>query len=100
MGINGFDPAIDAFDIHNAENIVQGLKRYLMSFETLEACQYCLGHVGKSQEHHQLKSEYLTNPGQQNITRTNYLDRYKLIKESIRYFKRRTIEKLTGQQMW
>ncbi len=100
IGINGFNPEIDAFDIHKADNIVEGLRRYLMSFETLEACRYCLGHLGKPQEHHQLKSEYLINPGQQNITRGNYLDRFKFIKESIRYFHRRTVEKLTGEQTW
>ena len=100
LGMNDYDPAVDSFDIHGDGDLFLRLRQFLFSSKTLEACRYCLGHVGKFQEHHQLSKEYVSSPKLQNISRKSHLDRYKFAKEAIRYYQRRIIEKLTEKQMW
>lgn len=80
MGMAGYDPAFDAFDIHGARNVYEEVKSFLLCTETLEACRYCLGYLGKTQDHHQLESGLLLDPGLQNITRKSHFDFHKLNK--------------------
>ena len=97
---DGYDPANDAFDIHNSSNIYSDLKRFLMSQRTIDACRFCLGYVGKIQKHHQLGTEYVHHPMRQNIRRTTHLDAKLFLKKSLHYYGRRWFEQLTGKQQW
>lgn len=81
MGISGYDSAPEGFNIHQAGNTSNELKKFLMSEKAMEACRYCLGSLGKTQDHYQLDSEILLNPGLLNITRENALDRNRLVRE-------------------
>ena len=80
MGMAGYDPAQDAFDIHKAKDIFHELKAFLLSSDTMEACRYCLGYLGKSQAHCQLKPEVISDPSLDKITRKEYFDLHKLHK--------------------
>ena len=100
MGISSYDPADDAFDLHGSHDTLGGLKEFLLSSETMEACRYCLGHLGKLQRHHQLDAALIANPGLQNITRETHLDYPKLIKESLGYYGRRLQEKIAKKRRW
>lgn len=99
LGMGGYDPAGDAFSLH-ADNIYDGLREFLLSTKTMEACRFCLGHVGRFQSHHQLSSDMVAQPGLQRITRRTHLDRFKFLKETIRYGRRRVMESVTGKQRW
>jgi len=100
MGADAYDPSQDAFDIHKTNDTFKQLKKFLTSRKTLEACRYCLGYVGIFQEHHQLTRELVFSPGLQNINRNTHFDRFKLLKEFIRYYNRRLVEKMTGEGKW
>lgn len=99
-GQGGYDPAGDAFDIHGATSLFEDLQAFLLETKTLAACRYCLGYVGKLQPHRQLRPEALANPGLQGTTRRRDLDRMKLVKASVRYYRRRITEALTGRAQW
>jgi organic radical activating enzyme len=100
MGISSYNPADDAFDLHDSNDTFRGLKEFLFSSETMEACRFCLGHLGKIQHHHQLKAALIANPGLQNMTRETHLDYHKLIKESLGYYCRRLYEKIAKKRLW
>jgi len=74
MRIADYDPVQDAFDIHKAKDIFNELKAFLLSSETMEACRYCLGYLGKSQAHCQLRPEVISDPALDKITRKEYFD--------------------------
>jgi len=78
IGLKDYDPDCDAFDIHRSEDIFVDLKRFLLSLETMNACCYCLGFLGKMEKHHQLKSIDIRHPEKRDINRENYLDDDKL----------------------
>ena len=80
MGMAGYDPAQDALDIHKAKDIFHELKAFLLSSDTMEACRYCLGYLGKSQAHCQIKPEVISDPSLDKITRKEYFDLHKLHK--------------------
>jgi organic radical activating enzyme len=100
MGASGYDPAVDAFEIHEADGTFGKLRDFLVSSATMDACRFCLGHVGKFQPHSQLKSDYISHPDLQSITRGSHLDAYKFLKEWVRYYRRRVLEKMTKKQLW
>jgi hypothetical protein len=100
LEIYDYDPAIDAFDIHNSSDIYKDLKRFLTSQETINACRYCLGYVGKIQRHHQLDGMHIHRPKFQNISRSTHLDFRLLLKESLDYYRRRCYQQLLGKQQW
>ena len=81
-----YDSTVDAFEIHESEGLFSDLKQFLLSEKTMDACQFCLGYLGKKQHHHLLKSRYLKEPALQKLTRRSHLDRYRFIKESLEYF--------------
>jgi organic radical activating enzyme len=96
----GYNPADDAFDMHNSAHLFEELKAFLTSRKTLMACNFCLGFLGKAQRHHQLGSEYVSHPEQQRIMRETHLDYRKLTMESLQYFLRRLNEKMSGKHEW
>jgi hypothetical protein len=100
VGQDNYNPSVDAFNIHGASEMYQDVKEFLVSPEPLDACRFCLGHVGKFQEHHQLKLGQIADPGAQHISRRTHLDSYKFVKECVRYCRRRALEKITGKQSW
>jgi len=100
VALNGYNSEVDAFNIHSDHDLFEELKKFLISFKTMEACRYCLGYVGKFQEQHQLTTDYISNPQLQNITRRTHLDYYKFLKETVRYYHRRALENLSKKQLW
>jgi organic radical activating enzyme len=100
IGMDYYNPAEDAFDIHKSTYLLQDLKAFLTSFKTLKACKFCLGYLGKSQNHHQLESEFISHPELQRIARETHLDYRKLTIECFRYYLRRLTEKVTEKNMW
>lgn len=100
IGMGDYDPAGDGYDIHAGGERLAALKAYLFSPRVLEACRWCLGHVGKFQEHHQLDPSFVKSPTMQRISGATHLDRYKLLKESVRYGRRRLVERVTGRPAW
>lgn len=100
MQTHVYDPEHDAFDLYGAKDIFKRLKAFLTSSRTMEACRFCLGYLGKIQDHHQLSSEFLSNPELQDITRKKDLDRNKFFSECAKYFGRRVLEKLNGKKLW
>jgi GTP 3',8-cyclase len=100
LGTGCYNPADDAFDIHASPSLFQDLKAFLTSCRTLKACSFCLGYLGKSQQHYQLESECVSHPGLQGIMRETHLDYWKLAKGSLRYYLRRLNEKLTKKNQW
>jgi hypothetical protein len=92
MGRDDYDPTHDAFDIHNTQNIYQELQNFLTSPKTPDSCLFCLGYVGKMQEYHQLKKEYILHPEYQNIRRKTHLDAKLFLKNCSLYFYRRLLE--------
>jgi hypothetical protein len=100
MGKNGYDPGVDGFDIHGATNLFEELKRFLFTPETLDACRYCLGYVGKREAHHQLDPATFDNPANEPRTRKTHLDHRLFVQESLKYYGRRIKEKVTGKPQW
>jgi hypothetical protein len=100
MGIYGYDPIRDSFDLYSSKNVFLDLTNFLISSKTMEACRFCLGYLGKTQKHQQLGSEFLLNPERQDITRKKYLDRKKFISECTQYCRRRILEKLNRKKIW
>lgn len=100
MGRESYNPANDAFDIHNSLDIFHDLKDFLTSPQSLEACRFCLGNVGIRGKHHQLEMEYLQHPELQNIRRSTHLNTTLFLGHCGYYYCRRFLEKLTGKQFW
>lgn len=100
MGKTGYRAEADGFDIHGATDLPKQLWEYLTNKRPLDACRYCLGHVGKLQDQHQLTATEARNPRSQPVTRKTHLSIRTLAKQSIRYFQRRATETLTGKAMW
>lgn len=100
MGRSGYRPEEDGFDIHGAANLRQQLWNFLTNNRPLDACQHCLGYVGKKQAHHQLTSEDARDARTQPITRKTHLDKTTLALASLRYVSRRTSEALGGRDEW
>ncbi len=99
-GEGGYDPDADAFDIHGAKDLFQGLKDFLLTRKTPDSCRYCLGWVGKLQPHHQLRPEIAADPSLEPVTRRRDLDPRRLALASLRYGARRVLEKVTGRPRW
>ena len=89
----------DGFDIHQASNLYEELKQFLVSPRTLDACRYCLGYVGKWQEHKFLSKQQVAD-GDVKISRSTHMNKRKLVQESVRYYGRRIAEKVTGKPRW
>jgi MoaA/NifB/PqqE/SkfB family radical SAM enzyme len=100
MGKPGFSFEQDGLDIHGAGNLFEELRDYLFGRRTLDACQHCLGHVGRWQAHHQLNKETLANPAAESVTRKTHLHRRKFMQETALYYIRRGVEKVTGKPQW
>jgi MoaA/NifB/PqqE/SkfB family radical SAM enzyme len=100
MGRNGYDSDVDAFHIHEAENLFEELKAYLFSDQPLEACRNCLGYTGKWQEHRFLSRDVVAHPEQEPISRKTHLDRRKFVQATTLYYLRRGVEKVTGAPKW
>jgi len=100
MDVDYYNSADDTLDIHKSNNLFQDLKEFLSSLKTMEACNFCLGYLGKSQAHHQLESEFISDPRRQKITRRTHLDYCKMVIEGIKYYLRRLNEKITGNHTW
>lgn len=102
MGMDGYDANVDAFHIHEADNLFEELRDFLLSPQTLEACKFCLGYVGKWLEHRQLTKDEITCPTDQHppVTRKTHLSKRKFLQETAWYVYRRGREKLTGKPQW
>jgi len=100
MGKDGYDSAREGFDLYKTRNFVEELKDFLLSPKTLEACRFCLGYLGKWQDHHQIEAQSISDPGLLNITRKEALDRNRFLKECARYYIRRVASKFLREQMW
>jgi hypothetical protein len=100
MGQSGYQAEGDGFDIHGATDLRMQLWEFLTDNKPLDACRYCLGHVGNGQAHHQLTIQEIRDAQNQPITRKTDLSRMALTKESLKYFGRRATEVLTGKPRW
>lgn len=100
MGRKEYDPSRDGFEIHGALNLYAELKEYLTSNRTIDACSWCLGYLGKVQEHRQLGREAIEDPTIQGVSREKDLDRYLFVKELVRYYYRRFLEQVTSKPRW
>jgi hypothetical protein len=100
LGRADYNPKSDAFDIYTTQNIYHGLEDFLTSQRTTDCCRFCLGYAGKMQEHHQLERKYILHPNLQNIKRKTSLDTRLFLKNCSRYYYRRFLEHLTGNQYW
>ncbi len=100
MGKNGYDSARDAFDIHGAKDLFEELKTFLFTPTTMDACQWCVGYVGKQEAHHQMDNATLANPANDPRTRKSHMDWRLFTRESLKYYGRRLKEKVTGQPQW
>lgn len=100
MGRNGYDPNVDAFNIHWAKDLFGELKDYLFSKEPLQACRNCMGYVGKWQSHRQLTKDVVAAPHNENISRDTHLDTRRFVQASALYYLRRGREALTGKPQW
>ena len=100
IGQSGYHPQDDGFDIHGASDLPKQLWEYLTNTKPLKACQYCLGYVGDKQPHHQLTPKDVRNPLSQPITRKTHLNLMTLTEESIKYYRRRVLEQITGKSRW
>ena len=97
---NGYDPKVDAFDIHASRNLYDDLRAFLTSTTPLQACRYCLGYVGKKIVHVQIPPEMVKHPASERATRATHLSKTRLVREIGKYFSRRVVEKLTGRPKW
>jgi hypothetical protein len=102
VGRNSYSAFDDAFDIHGATDLFSELWEFLVTNRTLDACQHCLGHVGKWVEHRQLTKEEVRSPKARHpqVTRASHLSKRKFAQESLFYVYRRAVEKLTGKRQW
>lgn len=100
MGRNGYDPAVDAFPIHQADDLLGELKAFLFDDRPLEACRNCLGYVGSWQKHRFLSRDVVEHPEQERISRATHLDRRRLAQATAAYLYRRGREALTGKPQW
>ena len=100
MGKSGYDSSVDAFDVHASNDLFSDLKEFLFKAETLEACRWCAGYVGKWEAHHQLDPAVLANPGSEVRSRANRLSWKHFAKETASYYYRRATEKVTGKPQW
>jgi hypothetical protein len=100
MSKNGYDSKVDAFEIHKATDLFGELKDFLFSDAPLQACQNCLGYVGKWQSHRQLKKDVLANPQLEMISRATHLDKRRFVQATALYYLRRGQEKITGKKQW
>ncbi len=95
-----YDPGDDALDIRHSADPYGDLKAFLLSAGSLKACRYCLGYIGRTQEHRFLAPEFVLHPAREPITRETHLDRRKLAIGALRYRLRRLNEKLMGRSLW
>jgi hypothetical protein len=100
MGKDGYDPAVDAFDIHGSGNLFEELKAFLFSQEPLEACRWCVGYCGTREGHRQLDKATLANPANDPRSRATHLDKRIFLKETVKYYGRRIKERVTGEPQW
>jgi hypothetical protein len=100
MGQSGYQAEGDGFDIHGATDLRKQLWEFLTDDRPLDACRHCLGYVGNKQTHHQISIEDARDARTQPITRKTHLDKTILVRESLRYFGRRTAEALAGKNSW
>ena len=97
---NGYDSSTDALYIHESRDLFNDLKGFLLDPRPLSACQYCLGYVGKKMDHGQISREVAKNPASEPVTCSNELSMPTLAKATVKYFGRRVMEKVIGQQKW
>jgi hypothetical protein len=95
-----YDPRTDGFDLHGPGDLAAGLWNYLNRANALQACRHCLGYMGKKQPHRQLTMEQTRNPAADPITRKSHLSVRRLVKESAKYWGRRTGERWLGKRYW
>lgn len=100
MGKNGYDSAVDAFDIHAAKDLRNDLEDFLVTPRTLEACRWCVGYLGKAEPHHQLDKAVVANPALDPRSRHTHLSRKRLVKETALFVARRGLEAVTGKPRW
>lgn len=100
MGRNGYDSSVDAFPIHQADDLLKELTAFLFSDRPLEACRNCLGYVGKWQKHRFLEKEVVQRPQDEPITRRTHLDTRRFVQASALYAVRRGREMVTGRGEW
>lgn len=102
FGGEAYDSAVDAFDIHGAEDLAGELRDFLFTKKTMDACRHCLGHVGKWIPHRQLTRSELADPVAEHpsITRSQHMSGRKLLQESAGYLWRRSVERITGKGRW
>ena len=61
LGIESYRKENDGISIHNNNNLFNDLRAYFASKKPLNACQYCLGTIGKAMQHTQLNAEGIKN---------------------------------------
>ena len=102
--INGaagtYDPSADAFLIHEAKDLLEELKTFLFANKTLDACRFCLGHVGKRIQQGQIPREVVENPLLEPVRRDTHLSKGLLGREWARYYGRRVLEAVTRRPVW
>jgi MoaA/NifB/PqqE/SkfB family radical SAM enzyme len=100
MNKNGYDSSRDALYIHESRDLFNDLKRFLFDTKPLSACSYCLGYVGKRLEHGQISREVVKDPASEPVTCASELNMPLLAKETVKYYGRRLVEKVTGRRKW
>ena len=99
-GQSGYRPELDGFDIHAATDLRSELWEFLTDNTVLDACRYCLGYVGKKQDHHQLAPADVLDPRSQSISRSSHLDKFRLLGESMQYYYRRAAQVVSSRPKW
>lgn len=84
IGTFNYNRYEDGLNLYKTNNLYYDLKEYLLKQRTLNACQYCLGYLGKRRFHYQLSPELINNPSKLNFSRRNDLDYYITIKEILK----------------
>jgi hypothetical protein len=100
MGTSGYQPDVDGFDIHGATDLPKDLWKFLSEDKPLDACRFCLGYIGKMQDHHQLTTIEAQDARTRPVTRKTHLSKATLVRETLSYFRRRASEALTGRKNW
>ena len=78
LGQGGYDPLRDSFDLHGAADLAQDLRDFLLSSRVPEACEHCLGYLGRIEAHSQAEREAIAAPHCSPVTREEDLDRGRL----------------------
>lgn len=84
IGVFDYNKSEDGLNLYKTNNLYEDLKEYLLKQRTLDACQYCLGYLGKSLSHCQLSPELINNPSNLILSRRKDLDYYKTVKEILK----------------